>query len=304
MKTIAVYFSATDGSSPPKGKPDYVEAYRVFSRTIAGKGGKLLVLRGKETALGERRFSEYWELNGDEWIQRKEECAPDVVFIKDRDFPSSSGAKRVNSLEFEDLCSYKDKTYAVFPDVFPKTVLIGAEAELEAALAQIDGETIVAKPADGACGRDVFIGKREDLKRDGLPYPLLLQECIEMSQGIPGLCAGPHDLRIVMVGERIALCTLRTPKEGSLIANAAQGGTIHILPRDRIPAEALAIALEIDRRLQHYPERVYSVDMGLHLGAEWKVIELNAPPGLTPATHPEVIEYYDILADHLLKMAA
>jgi hypothetical protein len=304
MRTIAVYFSAQDGSSPPSGNPAYVEAYELLSRIITRKGGRMIVVRGRESCLGAGRFSAGWELKGDVWQRFDEEIVADLVFVKDRDFPVDGASKRVNSLEFEDLCSNKDETYVAFPEVFPKTVLVGEEAELEAALAQIDGETIVAKPADGACGRGVYVGPRPGLDLAALPYPLLVQECIDMSQGVPGLCTALHDLRIVLVGGTLALCTLRTPKEGSLIANAAQGGSLILVPQPKIPPQALALALSIDRRLQQFPERVYSVDMALHRGTDWKVIELNAPPGLTPPKYGEgVTAYYEMLADHLLRHA-
>ncbi len=89
-----------------------------------------------------------------------------------------------------------------------------------------------------------------------------------------------------------------------LIANAAQGGSITLLAKHEIPPGALALAMSIDRGLREYSERVYCVDMGLHRGTTWKLIELNAPPGLTPPKWGSLVaEYYELLADHLLKMA-
>jgi glutathione synthase/RimK-type ligase-like ATP-grasp enzyme len=300
MFTIAVYFALADDASPPSGKAAYVHAYSRLADIVARKGGRLVAVRGKGSYEGGNRFSGGWEWDGSSWRETVGPVEADVVFMKDRDFPRDASAKRVNGLAFEDLCSEKDKTYAAFPEVFPKTALAATADLLEAALGEIQGEVIVVKPADGACGRGVFVGKRPDLDRGSLPYPVLVQECIDMSQGVPGLCTGTHDVRIVFVGGQVALCTLRTPREGSLIANAAQGGSIAIVPPEKIPPEALALALHIDSRLQVYPERVYSVDMGLHRGTEWKVIELNAPPGLTPPDAGDVEKYYDLLADHLM----
>lgn len=305
MRTVAVYFAAHDDAGPPTGKPEYVEAYRLFAKAVAAKGGRMIVVRGAETALGGGKFSGAWELHGEEWVHTDDEVQADVVFVKDRDFPAHGASVRINSSEFEDLCSNKDETYAAFPDVFPVTAVAANEAEFAPALAKIRGDIVVVKPADGACGRDVYVGPRDGINPASLPYPSLVQECVDMSHGVPGLCAGVHDLRIVVIAGNVALCTLRTPKEGSMIANAAQGGTIRLLPVPDIPADALAVAMGIDRQLQRYPERVYSVDMGLHAGTTWKVIELNAPPGLTPPKWgSEVFRYYDLLADHLLAMAA
>jgi hypothetical protein len=305
MKIIAVYFAATDDASPPSGKVEYVDAYCSFAKTITQKGGRLVIVRGKESHRGGNRFENGWELEGDAWKSLGHSVDADLVFVKDRDIPVDPVMRRVNSPEFENLCSNKDETYAAFPEAFPETVCVGSDSELDVALERIAGDLIVAKPADGACGRNIFIGKSADLDRASLPYPLLLQEWIDMSQGIPGVCSGVHDLRIVIIAGKIALCTLRQPAGGSLIANAAQGGSIRLIPLKDIPEQALALALSIDRRLQQYPERVYSVDMGLHQRQAWKVIELNAPPGLTPPKWgSEVREYYDVLADHLLAMAS
>ena len=303
MSTIGIYFSATDDASPPSGKPEYVQAYQTFVELLAKKGARTVIIRGPQSHVYDGCFRDTWEWKGGKWAQVPEEVPLDVVFIKDRDFPRTARVMQVNTQAFEDLCSLKDETYALFPEVFPKTVVVKEMAELSAALQQVEGDLVVAKPVDGACGRDVFIGPRAEVAAQALPFPLLVQECIDMSQGIPGHSTGAHDLRIVFVGDQVALCTLRTPPEGGLIANAAQGGSINLIPVPDIPPDALALALSIDRRLQDHPGRIYSVDMGLDKGTTWKVIELNAPPGLTPPVWGDVSRYYELLADHLIRMA-
>jgi glutathione synthase/RimK-type ligase-like ATP-grasp enzyme len=183
-------------------------------------------------------------------------------------------------------------------------VVVHNHTNLAAGLQKIGGDIVVAKPVDGSCGVGVFVEKRSELASADLKYPLLLQELIDMQQGIPGLCSGPHDLRLVFVGGTFALCTLRTPAQGSLVANLSKGGSVRTLPLSEIPKEALTLAKSLDRQLQAYPERVYSIDMGLHKGTDWKVIEFNAPPGLTPpAAGEETAHYYDVLAAHLVRLA-
>jgi len=72
---------------------------------------------------------------------------------------------------------------------------------------------------------------------------------------------------------------------------------------EKVPASARNFALSIDAAFTDYPERVYSVDMGLHDGTTWKIIELNAPQGLPLPSAGDPVPQISLLADHLLRFA-
>ena len=164
---------------------------------------------------------------------------------------------------------------------------------------------VAAKPPVGACGRGVVIAPRGELPAQVTEYPLLVQAFIDTSRGIPGLVESTHDLRVVVVGGIVALACVRTPPEGSLVANLDRGGSIRLLDVEGLPSDVFAIVEEVDHSLSRFPERVYSIDMGLHEEREWKIIELNAPPGMPwPEWGEEAFHYYDVLAAHLVALSA
>jgi glutathione synthase/RimK-type ligase-like ATP-grasp enzyme len=133
---------------------------------------------------------------------------------------------------------------------------------------------------------------------------VIVQEFLDLSGGIPGIIQGPHDFRLIMVNGEVALCYVRTPPAGKLIANVAQGGIFKIIDPPFIPKEALEIALQLDRTLHEYEYRLYSIDMGRLRDGTWKIIELNTPPGLFATQgDPRIRRYQELTADLLISAA-
>jgi glutathione synthase/RimK-type ligase-like ATP-grasp enzyme len=132
-------------------------------------------------------------------------------------------------------------------------------------------------------------------------YPLLVQEFIDMSDGIPGIAEGPHDVRVLMTGHTIIGATLRQPAPGRLHSNVSQGGTERLLSYDEIPAELREIAIKIDGELDDFP-RYYAIDFARGKQG-WVLIEINKKPGLfREANGPLARTFMDSLAAYLIAL--
>jgi glutathione synthase/RimK-type ligase-like ATP-grasp enzyme len=302
MKHVGIFFSAPGFDDEPFSNPDYRKSYHDLAAVIRSKGGECVIVRDAKTFTGAGTFSHGWIYRDGAFVSTGGPVKTDVVYNKGEAFQADEKTAMVNHRELDDLCRNKQKTVAAFTEYFPASALVQSAADLSAALSGLAGDTLVAKPTDGWGGHGVTVAARGELFQKIETYPVLVQEFIDTSKGIPGIVDGAHDLRILMVGGRVALSYVRTPPEGSKVANLAQGGTILLVPDAKIPPAALAIAKAIDDRLSPIGRRVYSVDMGLHDGCEWKLFELNPQPGLTSLKWGEAVKrYYEYLAEELLR---
>jgi glutathione synthase/RimK-type ligase-like ATP-grasp enzyme len=163
-------------------------------------------------------------------------------------------------------------------------------------------EQVVCKPPVSYGGRDIFIGRKTDAATSVFTYPVLLQEFVDTSAGIPGLTESHHDYRIILMNNEVLLTMIRTPPPGKIISNVMQGGTASIVPPDKRPDTPHRIAQEIDTALSQYGKRLYCIDCILGSDGEWKLLELNPEPGMmTPAElGPFADEYYRLFATFLL----
>ena len=171
------------------------------------------------------------------------------------------------------ITSNKHETYKFFSAYQPISHLCHNIKEITIALREVPGSMIVVKSLTGNGGHGVSILKREDINtrnQSFVPiYPVLVQEFLDTSCGIPGMAEGIHDLRIKIGGGDVWGGTLRIPCKGELRANVAQGGSEQHLFPNQIPKGALDIAIEIDRYFIDYP-RYYSIDLVRTKGG-WKL---------------------------------
>ncbi len=302
MKRIVVYFTRPNHEDVPFDEEEYRLSYREFAKRIQGKGAALFIARGATTFLGKGKFSRYWKYENGDFVEVNEEIQADVVYNKGEDLRFDDGTNVINDAAFYDVCTNKDETYALLKEFMSTTIRVDTKDDLAAAVAQIPSQLIVAKPIDGACGRGVIIGKANEILAADHIYPILVQEFIDTSAGIPGIMEGTHDSRIVIVGGQFAYAEYKIPKQGSLISNVSLGGSYFPIPDDKIPADEWALSRAIDEKLQHFPTRVYSADMCRRSDGRWMLIELNAPPGMIAALDvPEYNRYHELLAELLLR---
>jgi len=299
---VGIYFSGPNFDDPPFHNSDYRRAYHDLAGMLAARGATCVIVRGQQTFLGGGRFSRAWHFRDGAFHLSEEPVTVDVVYNKGEAFQADDATTMVNAPALDALCRHKQRTIEAFPEYFPRSRLVHTPGELQAGLTELQGDTIVSKPTDSWGGHGVYVGPRDGVAANIGSYPALVQEFIDTSAGIPGIVDGTHDLRILIIGGRVALCYVRVPPSGSAIANVAQGGNITLVAEKDIPEEALAIAKKVDEKMAVYGRRVYSVDMGFHLQREWRLFELNPQPGLTSLKWGEgVRQYYEMLVGELLQ---
>jgi glutathione synthase/RimK-type ligase-like ATP-grasp enzyme len=300
---VAVYFTDPGFDDPPFDEGGYDGAYREFAEHIAARGGQFAIARSMKTFLGGGRFSRGWIFTGGAFRETGPFVA-NLIFNKGEDFVRDDSSRVINALELDEVCR-KDRTAELFAEHCPMTFVARNRAEYAAALQRISTATAVIKPPNIGGGEGVVIEDKASLLLLSPDFPVLVQETVDMSEGIPGHVEGPHDLRCLFIGDEIVIVSLRTPAPGKRVANVARGGSELIFPAvEASPPEPIVIARWIDTRLAHIPDRVYTIDFARASGGAWKVLEMNSPPGLNPTDgNPTVVRYHEKLADHLLRFA-
>ncbi len=122
----------------------------------------------------------------------------------------------VNPLALNTLVRRKDQMWALAPELQPATVVVSDTTELSDVLDDAPWQRLVVKPATGAAGSGVIAGTKSAIREQlaATPYaagkPLLVQEYIDTSRGIPELdIDGMHNIRLVMVGGKVVLNCVR-----------------------------------------------------------------------------------------------
>lgn len=303
MTRIAIYFSDLRPDGPPFDHGGYREAYRALARELRTRGATCTFVRGKETFLGKGTFVGGWHF--DEAGSLHEDHGPmcaDVVYNKGEDFRADEETCLINHPALDALCRNKERTLERFPLLLPHSILVRNREELHMRLAHVPSVTrVVAKPPDRWGGEGVIIDVPARIAESARAFPLLLQEFVDTSGGIHGLCGGTHDLRCFVINGAIALCSIRLPPAGTFIANVAQGAAITLVPDERVPDEPRRIVGEIDRSFERYGTRIYSVDFGRSVSGRWYIFELNPQPGLTaPHRGPGTRHLYEAIAQALI----
>ena len=191
-------------------------------------------------------------------------------------------AKITNTPVFKKFFASKFDAYTLLSAFFPKTIFIDNEAAFSEEIKNIVGEPIVFKPNTGTGGRDVRIFNRADAVLDEemkkiILQGALLQEFIDTSRGIPGICDSYHDLRLATVNDTIALTHVRTPAPGSLIANYQQGATIRELAREDLPPVVISFHAKVHAIIaRKFPHPMYTMDIGLNSQGQPQLFEINS----------------------------
>lgn len=193
----------------------------------------------------------------------------------------------------------KIEMYEYFADLQPYSVIGNSKRQVERAVDKIPGDKVVVKEPEGSGGNEVYIGNKKEVLEELPPqYPLLVQEFLDTSVGIPGQVDGVHDARLGLCGSEIISYYVRSAEDGKLHANVAQGGKAVYFDVKEAPAELLETARLIDGLFADQP-RFYSLDF-MNTPKGWKLVELNSYLGLMPASDGSQAEFtLNKLADYL-----
>lgn len=299
-KRIGIFFNDPGFDDYPFSDDQFRRAYHEFAQALEQRGAFVWIVRSQRTYASGNSFTRGWKFDGGTFVEDRGPVEVDVIFNKG-DLIADETANVVNRQELEDFCTDKWKTYQAFPELFPRTLLAQNEAEFKEALKQFSS-MVTVKPVDGWRGIDVHIGSAETIAQKPMEFPCLVQDFIDTSGGIPDITTGLHDLRMIVVNGKMIYAYIRVPPPNSYISNYAQGGKWFEVPADKLPAGALEVFRTIDARMSGFPLRIYSVDVGLHKGTEWKIFELNSKPAVDPReSSPGAGPFMDAVADILLQ---
>lgn len=286
----------------------YELAYSEIVESLDSKGAHAVLLVGQSRYLGGGKFSMSWKpINTDGVITYKQLGAVTVDIIFDKDhFIEDDTVPVINSKLLKEICENKHLSYEVLQEFHPQSSVVYTDDEFHAALAALPGEIAVVKGLIGSSGETVFIGSKaeaiEGMSHVAMPYQV--QEFIETGGGIPGVVDGRHDLRLLMMGGKPIIATLRTPPADGYKSNLSYGGTNRLVDLKDVPQELFDLASEIDKVLQQYgPFRLYSADFG-NTAHGWKLFEVNGWPGVITRQRGEALAraYQEALSDYLIEM--
>lgn len=291
---IVVYFSEVDVFGYPFSVPEYRESYLDFFDVSMKKYSQLNFF----VARGLSYLGDGWFEGGEKYISESgrleivdSKFYADVIYNKGNLMVSSNDtANIVNDPKFDRLCKDKMRTALLFPDFSPASIQVTSEDELVRAAKIVHGEKIVIKPVYGQEGHGVKIQTEDEVENveHGLQEPHIVQEFLDTSSGIEGLVKGVHDLRVLIMNGAIIQSYVRTPKKGRLISNVSKGGHLEEVDLADLPEDILKIANDVDKKLNKYYPRIYSIDFG-YTAKGPKIFELNSQPGLP---YPQWKKYY------------
>ena len=252
------------------------------------------------------KYAWIYEGKGGNW-KKVENIQPDLVYDKTKSRAEVYYKKElikerypfVNDLNFTKIVDDKFVTSLIFPEWSKKSSLIKSQAELEKILPELKTPKIVVKPVSESGGKGVHIIEKTEISKLDLIGENIVQEFIDSSGGVPGVSSKMHDLRLVFVGDKLIYSYIREPKDGSFLANLAQGGKLIIVPEDKLPRSLESIICSINETFDSFANRILAVDFMFDENQKPWIVELNSMPGLffTPEEKPYMIKMYQELLE-------
>ncbi len=197
----------------------------------------------------------------------------------------------------------KIEMYRHFGALQPQSAVCATQNEVLRAFERIKGEKIVVKEPEGQGGKEVYIGDKQEVLRQ-LPdaMPVLVQEFMDTSAGIPGFVDGVHDVRLSVCGGKIVGYYVRSAKVGSYHSNVSRGGKMVFYEPSHVPRKLRRMVRKVDAHFRGMP-RYYAIDF-MNTPKGWKLLELNPYLALLPETDgPEARATSAALAAYLVAQA-
>jgi hypothetical protein len=309
MPAIGIFCRELKKNGDPFSSDYYWQAYQDLLLALKKRGVAAYFLTDNNSYRGYGMFDVAYTQDVKTSIQqleRVENVYIDVVF--DRGGFIGRDVLTVNPPLITKIALSKIEMYEQFGDLQPFSIISKNRKQTLKAVDRLPGDKIVVKEPEGSGGKEVYIGDKEEVIAE-LPeqYPLLVQEFLDTSAGVPGQIEGVHDLRVAFCDDEIISYYARTAADGNLRANVAQGGTATYFNVADVPEELARIAHTIDEKFAGQP-RYYSIDF-MHTSKGWKLVEINSYVGLMPASEgaraqQTVDKLANYLADVCKKQAA
>lgn len=238
-------------------------------------------------SFSQKIFKHAWTYKADRW-QKVKDIKPNLIYDKTRLKPDTQFFKEkiandyiiINDPTFNLLAGNKLITSLLFPKYHKKYYKVSDREELIRALKQIKGKLIVLKPAVGSGGKGVIITEKSKACSLEIKDGLLASEFIDSSLGIKGITLKKHDLRLVFIDDKLIYSYIRTPAEGSLLANISMGGTMQIVKEKDIPPQIYSIVKEVQHTFSFFSHKIYAIDFIFDGERRPWIVELNPMPGI------------------------
>lgn len=232
-------------------------------------------------------FLNSWEFVEGKW-RLSGPVKPDLVYDKTsgRSAHDATRALIITRYRFMDdpdftlFANNKYETSRLLPQHFKPYRKLDSAKEFAEFLTSFVGDRLVIKPVVGSGGQGVHIVTKAEAKNLALTFPVIAQEFIDSSRGIPGITNTYHDLRMVFIGDELVYAYVRTPKDGSFLANLAQGGSMKIIPTNELPESLNPIIDDTRQLFARFPQKTYTIDVMFDTNGRPWIIEFNTMPGM------------------------
>jgi hypothetical protein len=277
---VTIYFDQQGAMDYPFDNPLYFESYKAFAKLAKEQEVDVYFSRGATTYHGNMSFASRYEFRNSEPVFINEPYRCDMIFLKGYDIHLSPSDRTLNNIAMENVCKNKLETYQVFSQYMAPTFELTAE-NYQSVIDRIHTEMMVIKPIFGTEGKGIHVMKKSAFTLDVLATTqrYFAQQFVDSSGGVPGIVAGLHDMRLILFNGTAKNSYIRQPKQGSYLANIAQGGSFLHVPIQKIPASALQMAKDIDSHFSQYTPRLYAIDLMYEQAIPY-LVELNDQPGM------------------------
>ncbi|MFZ1654468.1 MAG: hypothetical protein WAT84_01420 [Candidatus Moraniibacteriota bacterium] len=307
MKKVLILFGKSSWrKSRPFDNKDYQYSYEFFYDLCKASGVQMYRASYEWYDYKNQVFKYAWiyEGAGCQW-SRVSNIKPDLIYDKTKARLEVYHKKDliaqhytfINDLDFTRIIDDKFVVGLLFSKWSKKNFIVRNPIELKAALKHIRTATAVLKPVTESGGIGVQVFPKKNASGISFHGTHILQGFIDSSRGVPGVSSRMHDLRLVMVNEKIIYAYIREPKEGSFLANLAQGGQLSIVPHRQIPRSVAPIVEHAKDIFESFHPKIFTIDIMFDTtGSPW-VVELNSMPGLyfTPEEKPSMEKMYQEL---------
>jgi glutathione synthase/RimK-type ligase-like ATP-grasp enzyme len=248
------------------------------------------------------KYAWVFEKSGNRW-NRVKNVRPDLIYDKTKSRMEVYYKKElikerysfINDLDFTRIIDDKFITSLIFNRWSKPSWIVNSINDIPLFIDKIKTEKFILKPLSESGGKGIFIlDKKSNLNLEPFQKTYLIQEFIDSTSGIKGLCKGMHDLRLVFINEKLIYSYIRQPRSGSFLANIAQGGSFKIVPKSKLPKSIGPIIEYANEVFSSFAPRVYTIDLMFDKKQRPWIIELNSMPGLyfSKEEKPCMIEMY------------
>jgi glutathione synthase/RimK-type ligase-like ATP-grasp enzyme len=253
-----------------------------------------------------KNFFKYaWTYNADKNVWKlMKNIKPDLIYDKTGAETEAYHKKElilehysiVNNLNFTRILDDKLITSMIFDKWSKKSWIVNNHKKLEKILPKIKSQKFVLKPISESGGKNIYIVDKKNVDKIKIDREYIIQDFINSSSGVPGIKTSfsMHDLRLIFVNEKLIYSYLREPAEDSYLANLSQGGSLTIVPKEKLPASLKPIIRYVKEVFETFSPRIFSIDLMFDEKSKPWIVELNSMPGLffTSEEKPYILELY------------